>query len=351
MPVPLILLALLAGLILFPGERCAGADKAAPSSQAPIRVTVENFIRAETDTYFQKFEKEGAFGKFHHERNLAPVDNQTVIRMNRDTLYSMAVFDLDAAPVVVTLPDPGKRFMAIQVVNEDHYTPKVLYEPGSHTFTREQIGTRYVAFLVRIFVDPLDPADVQAVNALQDRIAVEQKTPGQFVVPPWDPASLKTIRDALLALAAANGGINSAKMFGPKDKVDPVQHLLGTAAGWGGNPATDAMYVGGVPKENDGKTVYRLKVKDVPVDGFWSVSVYNREGFFEKNPHNAYTLNNVTAKRDPDGSVTIQFGGCEGAGVNCLPIVPGWNYLIRLYRPRPEILDGHWTFPVAEPVK
>ena len=50
------------------------------------------------------------------------------------------------------------------------------------------------------------------------------------------------------------------------------------------------------PAKNDGKTVYKLDVKDVPVDGFWSISVYNAKGYFEPNPQNAYTLNNITAK-------------------------------------------------------
>ena len=52
---------------------------------------------------------EGGFGKFKHEGELAPIDNQTVIRLNRDTLYSFGVFDLDAVPVTVTLPDAGKN--------------------------------------------------------------------------------------------------------------------------------------------------------------------------------------------------------------------------------------------------
>jgi hypothetical protein len=64
-----------------------------------------------------------------------------------------------------------------------------------------------------------------------------------------------------------------------------------------------------------------------------------------------YTLNNVTAKKSDDGSVEIQFGGCDGRVPNYLPIMAGWNYMVRLYRPRPEILDGSWKFPDAEPVQ
>jgi hypothetical protein len=90
-------------------------------------------------------------------------------------------------------------------------------------------------------------------------------------------------------------------------------------------------------------------VKDVPVDGFWSISVYNSSGYFEPNQKNAYTLNNITAKKNSDGAIDIQFGGCDAAAKNCLPIVKGWNYMVRLYRPRPEILDGKWTFPEAQP--
>jgi hypothetical protein len=90
-------------------------------------------------------------------------------------------------------------------------------------------------------------------------------------------------------------------------------------------------------------------VKDVPVDGFWSISLYGPDGFFHKNNLDAYTLNNLTAKKDADGSVAIQFGDCDGKIANCLPIMKGWNYMVRLYRPRQEILDGTWKFPEAQP--
>lgn len=157
------------------------------------------------------------------------------------------------------------------------------------------------------------------------------------------------MRDALVALGATVPTFDRA--FGTKSEVDPVEHLVGSATGWGGNPVKEAMYLPFIPARNDGTTVYRLRVPaDVPVDGFWSVSRYNAKGYFEPNADGAYTINNLTATRSRDGSVTVQFGGCDGKVPSCLPVEAGWNYLVRLYRPRPELLEGRWTFPAAEPV-
>ena len=126
-----------------------------------------------------------------------------------------------------------------------------------------------------------------------------------------------------------------------------MRHLIGTAAGWGGLPDREARYVSVDPGGVSGD--YELTVRDVPVDGFWSISVYNADGFFERNDRDAYSVNNITATRDSDGSITVYVGGCDDDRPNCLPITDGWNYIVRLYRPRPEILDGSWTFPSIEP--
>lgn len=314
-----------------------------------VPVTVENFVRAESDTYFAAtVHGYGAMGKFSHNREPTPIDNQTVIRMNRDTLYSAAVFDLDAGAVTITLPDSGDRFLSMQIINEDHYTPMVVYGGGEHTLTRDAIGTRYVLAAVRTLADPSDKADIQQAIELQDRIQVKQDGPGTFDVPNWDKASHKKVRDALIVLGSTLPDSRGA--FGPKGEVDPLRHLIVSALAWGGNPDKDALYLNITPKENDGKTVYTLTVKDVPVDGFWSISVYNADGYFEKNDFDAYTLNDVTAEKNADGSVTIQFGGKPGSAPNWLPTTPGWNYLVRLYQPRQEVLDGKWHFPDAEPV-
>jgi hypothetical protein len=321
---------------------------AAPALAQTVPVTLDTFVRAESDTYMANGVKDGAFGKLSHRREPASIDNQIIIRMNRDTLYSSGVFDLDAGPVTITLPNAGKRFMSLQAINEDHYA-KTFYGPTPQTLTRDSTGTRYVMIAIRTLVDPNDPKDVAQVHALQDAVKVTQKSAGEFNVPQWNQADLKKIRDALLVLAETTGGFQ--RTFGTKDQVDPVRHLIGTAAGWGGNPDKDATYVAAAPAKNDGKTVYRLNVKDVPVNAFWSVSVYDAKGYFEKNPYNAYTLNNITAKKDKDGSVPIQFGGCDGKIPNCLPTMAGWNYTVRLYRPRAEILTGKWKFPEPQPME
>jgi hypothetical protein len=128
-----------------------------------------------------------------------------------------------------------------------------------------------------------------------------------------------------------------------------VRRLIGAASAWGGNPDKDAIYLNVTPDKNDGTTVHQVVVKDVRVDGFWSISVYNAKGYYQANALNAYTTNSVTGTKAADGPVTVQFGSCDGKIPNCLRIVQGWNYMVRLYRPRAEILSGNWKFPKAQP--
>src|SRR4029077_17984972 len=175
----------------FRTEICAASLLAATNSvalaQSPsgtaVPVTVDNYNRAQSDAYFGLTIKAGAFGKFVHGRELAPIDRRLIIRPNRDTLYSLAVFDFDAGPGAVSLPEPGKRYMVMQVANEDQYTRAVLYGAGSHTLTKEGIGTRYGIVVVRMLVDPANPQDFQQIHALQDALTASQQSPGTFEIP------------------------------------------------------------------------------------------------------------------------------------------------------------------------
>src|SRR5262249_10110642 len=152
-------------------------------------------------------------------------------------------------------------------------------------------------------------------------------SPGRFEPVNWDPVSQKKVRDALLVLNASLPDLRKA--FGSRPQVDPVRHLIGTASAWGGNPEKDAIYLNVTPAKNDGTTIYKLNVPaKVPVNAFWSISVYDSEGYFQKNQYDAYSLNSITATKSGDGSVAIQFGGCDGKTPNCLPTTKGWNYMV-----------------------
>ena len=166
-----------------------------------VLVNVDNFARAETHRMFSDIQvAAGGIGSFRHNRTPTPMDEQTVIRMNRDTLYSYAILDL-AQPARLTLPDPGDRYLSAMIVNEDHFVNGVLHDAGEHTLSSDRYGSRYVLIGVRILFDPNDPADVAAVAAIQDRLVLEVGSSEAFVKPDYDAASVDATRDALLTLA------------------------------------------------------------------------------------------------------------------------------------------------------
>ena len=309
-------------------------------------VNIDNFIRAETDGYMAKDVARGCFAKFCHARGPVPVAAQQIIRSNRDTPYSIGVFDV-TSPVTITMPDAGKRFQSIMVINQDHYIKHVGYTPGPVVLDQSKIGTRYAYVLIRTFVDPNDPNDMKALAGVQDRITVTQASPGKFEVPDWDDAQRSEVRTALLA--GARFVPDSKGMFGDTTEIDPVRRLFGTASGWGGNRQKDAIYLNRTAPDNSGATPYTLTLGAVPVDGFWSVTVYNAKGFYEA-PETAISTNSVTARPNKDGTTTIRFGG-DPKAPNYLRIMPGWNYTVRLYRPRAEILSGTYQFPDLVPAR
>jgi hypothetical protein len=305
-----------------------------------VHVNVDDFVRAETARMFHDLQANaGGVNRFSHNREPASIDRQTVIRLNRDTLYSFAVVDArDGATLLI--PAHGDRYLSVMVVDEDHYVTEVLHGEGAHVI-HAPAGSPHVLVGVRILVDPTDADDIAAVAAIQDGIVLESESDVPFEYPDYDARSFDETREALLALARNLTGFD--RMFGTRDEVDPVRHLIGTAAGWGGLPTSEAAYVGVAPRLPVGR--YELVVGDVPVDGFWSISVYNAEGFFEPNDRGVYTVNSVTGVKNADGTTTVRFGDYPSGVANAIPLPEGWNYLVRMYRPRPEILDGTWTFP------
>jgi len=336
-----------AALCSAPGTAQIVDDKLDARVEArEIAVTIDNFARAASDIELDKYVAlAGGINRFYHFREPTPVDNQPTVRMNRDTLYSTAVVDISEGGTL-TLPEVGERYMSAMIVNQDHYINAVFHGGGTYTLDMDTFDTPYVIVYMRTLVDADDPEDVAAVNAIQDQMTIEAASSDPFILPDYDEEAYEALIDRLGALLPFAGEIRGT--FGAKQDVDPVRHLIGTAVGWGGLPETEAMYPANVPGMPVGE--YKIEVPaEVPVAAFWSVSLYNAEGFFEKNAIDGYVVNSIMGQRNDDGSMTVHFGGCDDGRVNCLPIMEGWNYVVRLYQPGPEILDGNWTFPDVEP--
>jgi hypothetical protein len=307
-------------------------------------VNVSNFVRAESDVAIKKIYDIVGLGTWFHNRVPTPIDDQKVIRMNRDTLYSAAVLDL-SEPATVVMPETSGRYQSLHVINQDHYSFAKI-KPGRYELTQDEVGSRYTYLIVRTFFDANDPEDLKATNALQDAIKIEGGASGPLDIPEWNIEQMMRARDALNTLAKL--GTDNVGALGTKEEIDPIKHLIFAAAGWGGMPNKNTIGDLGSVEKNDGSP-HVLTAKDVPVRAFWSVIVYDANGFIPENDLGIYSYNNVTAKPNADGSITIHFGGDEDQ-INYLPIAEGWNYAIRMYEPGEEILDGSWTFPEIVPV-
>mmetsp|Transcript_78870 Transcript_78870/g.255822 ORF Transcript_78870/g.255822 Transcript_78870/m.255822 type:complete len:373 (+) Transcript_78870:132-1250(+) len=341
-------------------------------------VRVENYLLAESDTYLSKYVNGGAFGKFLHTREVtnvdpspssAPTHNQSVIRMNRDTLYSEVVLDL-TRPAFVTYPDVGDRFISLMCGSESHDIFPAVYEPGRYLITENDcgceppcsankdghlcmaVGTPKAFVILRTLADANNASDMTAAHQAQDGFVVELANVGKWDVPDWNQSDLTAIRDQLLALKATSKEPPVFGFFTGPEKIDHLFGILNVAAGWGGARAQDQTYFFWVA-QGESDTLTLKMPADLPLErlGFWSVTVYNKEGFMFALPSNYNSAVEGPHGLNPDGSTTVYFGGCDDPArqkpspAHCLEIKPGWNTIVRVFRPGKAILDGSWVPP------
>lgn len=142
--------------------------------------------------------------------------------------------------------------------------------------------------------------------------------------------------------------------------TDYVQRALITAIGLGANLPQDAVYptteadAQGKPYDGTDKYVMHFGKGELPpVNGFWSLTMYDENYFFVDNPLNRYTLSARNAlKTNADGSVDLYLQH-ENPGPekesNWLPAPAGkFIPMLRLYWPKetpPSIIDDSWKLP------
>lgn len=165
------------------------ASAFAADTAAPVLVNVDNFDSAQTSFEYAGIIKlAGGINQLHSNRTPTPIDKQNVIRMKRDTLYSLGVINISKG-ATITLPDTGKRYMSLMIINNDGYVNEVFYGGGTYQLSMDKFDTPFVGVVIRTLANPEDAADLAIAHKLQDQIKVTAGADEPFVLPNYDKAS------------------------------------------------------------------------------------------------------------------------------------------------------------------
>jgi hypothetical protein len=306
-----------------------------------IPVTPETYIRAETDVAFAVFQRRAnGINTNDFDREATPLNDQPVIRMNRDTLYGGVLIDTEGGATITVPKAEDGRYISVLVVDNDHYAPAVYYEPGTYDLRSD---TRYVALLYRVqLLDDADPNDVATANALQDQFIVQANSAVPFPAPEWDVDSMLALRSEY-EVEFKKFAQFEPDWMGPRGEVNEETRHLAAAGAWGLFPEKDAVYINYVGPP-DPTQCYSATYDTPETEAFWSITVYGDDGFM-KSDNNVINDRNVTP--NDDGTFTAFFGSetvC-GAQANRVDISEGWNFLLRIYRPGPAVLSREYKLP------
>ena len=327
-------------------------DKKGASTDSTVgskAVIPETFIRAETDRMFYDISRlAGGINKFYHIRSVTPLDKQTVVRMNKDVLYSGAVVDAEKGATVTFPAMPDKRYASILVIDNDHYCPTVIYKAGKHELPRD---TKYMFMAIRIQVfNPKDTAEIAMVNRLKDQFIIEANSAQEFAAPTWDKTSLDSLR-AEYEKEFSKFAKYPDEWMGPKGKVSEQTRQYAAAGAWGLFPNKDATYINYNAGDLSGSKCYVATYKVPDVSGFWSITLYGKDGYM-KSENSVINASNV--KFNKDKTFTVYFGAadkCPKDAKNRLDITDGWNFLMRCYLPGKNVLDGSYKLTDVTEVK
>lgn len=300
----------------------------------PKKVTLKNFVEAETARYFDAQLRRAPVNAYHHERVPVSVANQTAARANVDVLYSHAVVDVTGQATFSVAP--SDEYQVDQLIDEHHYVVGVVY-PGETLTVRnaDLSGGTHLYVLGRTAL----VGGVARAHALQDLRRIDARTANPYRSEDWDDASRLDVGWKLerraRAAAPGVGRPDLSRAFGTPASTDREQHELGTRLEWGGLPPEHGQYVEGVATSS-GCDIWTFDVPPVDPDrgGFYSVVRYGEHGWLDSERP---ALAGTTMGRNGDGTVSVYFGDdtCVASG-NVIRTTAGqrFRYGMRLYRPR-----------------
>ena len=300
-------------------------------------VTAATYPTDETSRQILKNQDLVGVNAFMHKRKLTPTDQQPVVRMNRDTYYSLAVVNVSNG-ASITMPEiPEGKYMSVQPITQDHRTQAMKYGSGKFDLTTHT-GT-HLYLIVR-----LDRTFTEVeVKEIQDKMVIEADSNEKFTTNPVNERSFKEVENELKVKAGPlrkRYGLQTAQgMFtNPHDKSAELfnneKYEVGAALGWGGAQIIDAIYEGSRNFSVD--SCYQMTFEDPENKAFWSVTVYDKKGFMFNDLAN---FSSHTAQMNEDGTYTISFGCGEDAPNNLEIANPSgvFNIAVRHFQPSEKV--------------
>lgn len=312
-------------------------------------VTAQTYPTDETAHQILKNQDLVGVNEFLHKRQLTPTDEQPVVRMNRDTYYSMAVVDVSRG-ATVTMPElPEGKYISVQPITEDHHIQPMYY--GGGTFDLSTHRGKHLYLVIR-----LDATFTEKEAAMyQDQMKINANSAELFTSESVNQASFKKVEDELKAkmpmINKRDGSAALTGMFtGFNDESTKLftqeKYEVGAAIGWGGAQMIDNIYEvsGNYPID----TCYQATFEDPKNKAFWSITVYNKAGFMFNDVAN---VSSNTATVNKDGTYTVSFG-CGADAPNNIETANDsgvFNLGIRHYQPSDMVrIDGYRILPMVK---
>ncbi len=331
--------AVLCGLLTIPSAHAEIPDidsSGWSTDPRSLGMSPAEYINAESRAFFANFLGRSGINQFFHFKSLTTADDRWVVSPNNDTIYSIAIVNARQG-FTLNLPDVGDRFISIQIITEDHMTPFYLYGGGAYTFSSDDFETDFVAVGVRTGTDG-SAEDVQTVTeALQPRYAIAGAA-AEDDLPGADMETLARVRASLLSEYSKLPASFGAMQRRVADVEDWEYFTYVTAGAWGLSADENAMYAIGGPANAEGGSCYAATFPEVPVEAFFSITVYGPEKYLMTDTNNIVSSNQGVVTNE-DGSFSVAFGGeaCRDLAPNYLNTPEdGWNFLLRAYRPDVE---------------
>lgn len=359
------------------------AVETAPTFDDQVVEFIQKFPQQDTYNYMVKYTK-GEASKLNQwilptEPVLVKAGDDKVVRMNNDTYYNMSFMDLSQGPVLLTSVNPNDdRFYSFQIMDDRNANFENVINPSGNYYIYNgekpkgldgvliESPTKTAVIIVRVEVkDKNNVSDVESATMIFNGINIKGPVITEF--PKLDLLSSFDEKVAMRAVSVLDSTFKVVPfrltVAAPNEipsKVSRVNFAAGTKGGWGGPVTSHSSYetsffdVNGETLDGS-KGDYSITTTEPQVDAFWSITIYDtkRGGFLHPNAEDKYHINNTSAVKNEDGTVTFNFKKkCESGDLNCLEIPNNeFDYVSRYYLPKEQIQNGEWEMSKAELIK